>query len=122
MKEFLLYKVVPLLILAIFIMTMKSGDFLKKSFTDEDDVMQYVELVNQSIDDGDWATADKNIKDTKDAFLIVQKRIQFSVEKSELNRMGAAIYRAIGYVDEQDAAGAKAELQEIRFTWDGLGK
>ncbi|MBN6886962.1 uncharacterized protein DUF4363 [Cytobacillus horneckiae] len=122
MKEFILYKVIPLFILAIFICVMKSGEYLKQSFTEEDDVMHYVELVSTEIDNGHWSEAKTNISNVKDAFEIVKKRIQFSVERNELYEMESSINRAIGFVSARDVGGAKAELEEIKFTWEGLGK
>ncbi|MBD7937776.1 DUF4363 family protein [Cytobacillus sp. Sa5YUA1] len=122
MKEFILYKLIPFLILAIFIFTMKSGDFLKQPLVDGDDVIGMLSLVEQSIQEGDWKSAKKQINQAKEGFLTVQKRVQFSVEKNELNQIGTSLNRAIGFIDVHDQGGAKAEIEEIKFAWEGLGK
>lgn len=122
MKEFILYKVLPLLILAIFIFTMKSGDFLKQPLVDGDDVIGTLALVEQSIHEGDWQAAKEQIQQAREGFITVQRRVQFSVEKNELNEIGSSLNRAIGFIDVHDEGGARAEIEEIKFAWEGLGK
>lgn len=122
MKHFVLYSVLPFLLIAAFVAIMNAGVLLKKPFSQDDDVMYYLELTNDNIEQQKWQQAEKNLKKMEKAFNNVVKRIQYSVERDELNEFTTSLNRAKGFIEANEAGGAKAELKEAQYLWEDLGK
>ncbi len=122
MKEFFLYRIIPFLLIGIFVLIMHSATFLKQPFSKEDDVVHYLNAASESIQSENWEEASKNLAKVNDAFEMVVKRIQFSVERDEVSMFNKAIEKTKSFVTVKEKAGAMAELSEAQHVWDQLEK
>ena len=121
MGRFLLYKVIPALILAIFVVLMNSGTFLKKPLGQIDNVPKYFSLLQASIRQSKWTEAADYLEKMQAAWGKVVPRIQYSEERDEINNFQHSLARMKGYVEARQKAGALAELKEVEETWNDLG-
>ncbi|KAA9012229.1 DUF4363 family protein [Niallia endozanthoxylica] len=122
MKEFFLYRIIPFLLIGIFVLIMHSAVFLKQPFSKEDDVVRYLNAASENIQSENWEEASKNLAKVNKAFETVVKRIQFSVERNEVNMFDQTIEKTKGFVTVKEKAGAMAELSEAQHVWDQLEK
>lgn len=122
MKRFLIYKVIPVLTLVIFIFIMHSETFLKKPLYSHDNVPKNLRLLQSDLQAGQWSTAGLHLKGIELAWRKVVPRIQFSVERDEINNFQHSLARLKGFLDAHQKAGALAEVEELKETWNDLGK
>lgn len=118
MIKFLLYKILPTLTLVFFILIMNSG----QTFQARDNILTYLPQVRSNINEDQWDKASQNLKSIQSAWGRVVKRIQFSVERDEINNLQHSLARLKGYIEAQDKSGAYAELEEVKETWEDLGE
>lgn len=121
MKKLKTY-IIPVLILGIFIAIMNSGRLLKKPFSNKDDVYTCIAALQKNILSEDWAKAQVSLKNLKTAWKTVEKRVQFSVERNDLNTIDDNIARIEGSLLVQDKTSAIIELSEIKKNWSELEK
>ncbi|MFC5733237.1 MULTISPECIES: DUF4363 family protein [Bacillaceae] len=121
MKHFILYKLIPVVILLFFIAIMQSGIILKQPFSKEEDILFYIEAIESNIVSEQWDIASAELKNLEEAYSKVQKRIQYSVERDELDSFTTCIKKTEGYIQAHGQGGALAELSEARNLWEGLG-
>lgn len=122
MKKFILYKIIPLLIISVFVCIMQSGMALKQPLSKKDDVIFYMDAVEEHIISEQWEIALELLIEMEKAHEIVVKRIQYSVERDELDSLTTSMKKAGGYIRAQEKGGALAELSEVRYLWNGLGE
>ncbi|WP_071392636.1 DUF4363 family protein [Bacillus tuaregi] len=122
MKEFILYRLLPFLLLVLFGLIMISGDYLKQPLSREDDVMHYLDAAIKSVEAENWDDATHSLSHVNRSFQPVIKRIQFSVERNEINQFTLCIERTKGFIQGHEKSGALAELEEAHYLWDELGK
>ncbi|WP_080845902.1 DUF4363 family protein [Cytobacillus gottheilii] len=122
MKRFMLYKLIPVIILLLFIAIMQSGIPLKQPFTKKEDILFYMDRIEKHILSEQWEVASGDLHKLEQAYSVIKKRIQFSVERDELDSFTTAIKKASGYIHAHEQGGALAELNEARYLWEGLGK
>ena len=85
MGRFFLAKIIPALTLAIFILLMNSGTFLKNLSGPTDHVLKYFSLLQASIHRDQWPEAADYLKKMQSAWRKVVPRIQFNEERDEIN-------------------------------------
>ncbi|MDD4548785.1 MAG: DUF4363 family protein [Syntrophomonadaceae bacterium] len=111
-----------ILILVFFIVVMNAGDYSKKPRSESDDVVLYMEQLQQNILLEQWEEAEVNNKKLHKAWQKIIPRIQFSVEKDEINAISVNFSRLSAYITSRENEDALAELYESREHWDNLNK
>lgn len=114
------YYMVTGVILLSFALVMNSGDYLKKPTSDKDNVSLYINNIETNILEDNWSGAEQNYENLKKAWDIVVKKIQFSVEKDEINFIEVNLARLGAYLKVEDEDGALGELYEIEEHWNTL--
>lgn len=122
MKKFILYKIIPLMIVTVFVGIMQSGMILKQPLTKKDDVIFYMNTAEEQVKSEQWENALQALNKMEKANEKVVKRIQYSVERDELDSLTTSMKKAAGYIKAHEKGGALAELSEARYLWNGLGK
>lgn len=116
----LFYYLIALAILIAFVAIMNSGDYLRKPFSSHDNVALCVNNMEKHILNENWEEVNNDYKELKKAWGIVVKRIQFSVEKDEINYIKINMARLGAYIKVEDKAEALAELYELEEHWNNL--
>lgn len=120
MRSFLT-KAVPIVTLAMFICIMLSGRFMKKPFGYNDNVPKHISKIIQAVEMEDWEEARDEIEPLERAWGKVVKRIQFSSERDEIDKLSVNIARLHGAIQAQDKSDALMELNEARHHWISTG-
>lgn len=121
MRKFLTVTI-PIVTIALFICIMLSGNILKKSFGENDDIPKYIDDMIRDVNNGDWEKAGNEVEGLKKAWEQVIFRVQFSSERDEINDLTTKIARVRGAIEAQDKANALIELHEAYDHWKELGK
>lgn len=121
MRKFLVMAL-PVLILICFVSIMLSGDFLKKSFGENDNISESIQLITQDINSDNWESANEKTDNLSDAWRKIVKRIQFSSERNEINSFDTSIARLQGAIMARDKSASFMELNEAYEHWKGLGR
>lgn len=116
MKKFLAH-LFPVLVLAAFIFIMNSNLYFKQPRNGQESFPQYMELARENIQDGKWQEAQKNIKKAENVWLQLVAKLQFSVEREEINQLNRSLARLQGAVSAQDPGEALADLNEVIEHW-----
>lgn len=110
----------PIIALLLFILIMNSGEILKRSYTKNDDVQKYISIMKNNIIGEKWQKATATLNLLKNAWKIVGKRIQFSVERDEMTMIDTNISQIQGSLIIHDKSSAIIELQELLGHWNEL--
>lgn len=121
MKKFLLYLTLTLTLL-VFILVMNTGQYLKAPMGKEDNVPRYMKNVRIDIENSEWDSAKKNIKELDSAWHKVIPRIQFSVERTEINQLSVSLARLKGAINTENKAASLIELEEASKHWEQIDK
>ncbi|MGY0374135.1 DUF4363 family protein [Clostridium sp. JNZ J1-5] len=121
MKKFFPY-LIPITAIAIFIVVMFSGKYLKKPRNPSEDVLGFVQMAMNHTKAEDWSKVKEDITHIDKAWKKVVPRIQFSVERDEIYRIGVNIARLKGGSTAQDKSSVLMELNELLENWDELTK
>lgn len=121
MKKVKMY-IIALMILLLFVGIMKSGGILKKPFSKSDDVLSYIEALKKDVASENWKQAEIDVIQVKSAWSIVEKRVQFSVERNDMNEIDISISRIEGALLARDKTSAFIELSQIIRHWNELEK
>lgn len=116
----IIYYSITVMVLISFTFVMNSGDYLRKPFSKEDNVSLYINNLEKNIIQEDWEEANNDYKNLKKAWEKVVVRIQFSVEKDEINFIEVNLARLGGYLKTKDKDEAIAELYEMEEHWNNL--
>jgi len=114
--------VLPVIALVLFVMVMLSGDFLKQSLGNDDNLPQSLETVMQDVNQGNWEAAKQNTENLNSVWDKLVTRVQYSSERDEINDLSINIARLKGAIQAQDKSIALTELSEAYEHWKGLGK
>lgn len=121
MKKMIKYAI-PVLVLLVFVAVMTSGGLVKRPLGKEDDVVAHIEAVKRDVVSENWQQAQVDLSKVKSAWTTVAKRVQFSVERNEMNTIDMNIARMEGAISAQDKSAALMELSEMMEHWDDLEK
>lgn len=119
MKKFISYAI-PIITLAIFVLLMLGGNYLKKPHNPSEDVVAFVDVSIQHAKAEKWDMLHQDIIDIDYAWKKIVPRIQFSVERDELYNISLNIARLRGSVDSEDKTSTLIELNEIIENWNEL--
>jgi uncharacterized protein YfkK (UPF0435 family) len=119
MKKFIRY-IPPAIILLVSIGIMTTGGVLKQPFGETDDVIKYINHIESNVKENKWEEAEENMGKLTDAWNKVKKRIQFSVERNELNDFTRNLARLKGAIIGRDTNGIWIELSAIKEDWNHL--
>ena len=112
--------IIPVLIIVISIAIMTTGGLLKKSFSQSDNVESCIQNVKKDVEEEKWEQANQDLDKLKKSWKVVEKRVQFSIERDEMISIDRNIARIKGALDARDKITAIVELSEIRENWDDL--
>lgn len=117
-----IYYCVALLVIACSVFIMTGGEIMKKSWYEADNVVGYADHLDTALKQQDWPQAQLEHAALSRAWKHVMPRIQFSVEKDEMNAINTNLARIQAYILCQDQTGALAETSELRDHWINLAK
>jgi uncharacterized protein YfkK (UPF0435 family) len=120
MRKFMIIAI-PIVTLAIFVLIMLSGNYLKKPLGEEDNIPELVQLLTQNIYDEEWAAAAENTEKLRNVWNKITKRVQFSSERYEINGFSMNLARLRGAIMAKDKANSLSELYEAYEHWKELG-
>lgn len=106
----------------LFVAVMTTGGLLKKPFGKNDDVMQAMETIKTDVTNEKWERTEGDLNNLKTAWKVVKKRIQFSVERDEMNLIDTNIARVEGALKVHDKSFIIIELSEMKDHWNELEK
>jgi hypothetical protein len=116
MKKFISYSI-PVFTLAVFVLLMLGGNFLKKPHNPSEDVVALVTLSIAHVKVENWDMLNKDIASIDFAWKKIIPRIQFSVERDEIYNISLNIARLRGSISAQDKTSTLIELNEIIENW-----
>jgi hypothetical protein len=119
MRNFL-RKAIPITILVIFILIMLSGGFLKRPLGKNDNIPKIINDITENVKAGTWEKVSTGTDELEKAWKRVEKRIQFSSERDEMNYISTNIARLRAAVAAEDKTNALLELFEAYDHWKGL--
>lgn len=120
MRKFLVITI-PIVTLIFFIVVMLSGDFLKHSRGNDDNVPQSIATMIQDVNNENWESAEKNINNLDEIWKKIVRRVQFSSERDEINAFSTSVARLRGAIQAKDKSSALSDLNEAYEHWDELG-
>lgn len=120
MRKFIICAI-PIAALVLFIIIMQSGNLLKRPLGNKDDIPRSINDMIEAVNMESWDEAYNKLKDIEYAWDKVVKRVQFSSEKDEIEKIYACIARLHGAVMAEDKSNALMELYEAYNHWDNLG-
>ncbi|NYB74743.1 DUF4363 family protein [Sedimentibacter hydroxybenzoicus DSM 7310] len=121
MRKFLV-RAIPVASIILFILIMVSDNYLKHSYSENDNVVKSIELIMNDVNMENWDEANNKIADLNNAWMKIVKRVQFSAERNEINDFDKSVARLRGAILARDKAGAMMELSEAYEHWENLGK
>ncbi len=121
MRKFLVITI-PILTIAIFILVMLSGNFLKRPLGKDDNIPEAIQLIINDIQSESWEEAEKKADELSILWNKIVNRVQFSSERDEINALNVNIARLHGTIWAKDKPGSLAELCEAFEHWHELGK
>lgn len=119
--EKIIKRIIPIVVLAIFVAVMTSGSLLKRPFGRSDNVSEYALSLKKDVLNENWNQADTDLSKLKHAWYTVEKRVQFSVERNELTIIEICISHIDGAMLTHDKTAILMELSEIMEHFDELG-
>ncbi len=114
------YYAFMVVLFALFIFIMNGGDLFKKPLGSGDDFMLYMNQLENNICTKEWQTASINYENLHRAWKKIVPRIQYSVEKDEINAIDVNLARLKICINSQDKTLALLELNEAREHWHDL--
>ena len=118
-NKFIKY-LVPVSLLALFVIVMLSGKYLKQPRNSSDDMMAFVYSAIDNCKSENWDQVQNDTDNIKKAWEKIQRRIQFSVERGQLYDMEINIARIHGAAKARDKNNLMIELTEIIENWNEL--
>src|SRR5690554_5249931 len=91
-------KVVPIMALLLFLLVMTSDWWLKRPLGQDDDVQLYFQRVRDSVAREDFVQAAAEWEKLRAAWRLVAIRVQFSVERDQLQGLTVSLARLQGAI------------------------
>jgi len=121
MNKITVYIATALTIIA-FIILMNAGNYLKSPQGQTDNFPLYIKLLTGNIKTEQWKSAEENSEKLATAWRKIIPRIQYSVEKDEINAINVNLARLRAYIAARDKSNALAELNEAFEHWNDLNR
>jgi hypothetical protein len=119
MKKFISYSI-PIIALAVFVLIMLSGSYLKKPRNSSEDVIAFTQISIVHAKAEKWDMLKDDVTSISTAWNKIIPRIQFSVERDEIYNINLNISRLRGSIASQDKSSTLMELYEIIENWNEL--
>lgn len=114
---------IPIVTLLVFALIMLSGSYFKKAVIGtEEDFLAYIDTIKSNIENSQWDEAMDNTYVLDDTWQKVIKKIQFSEERDQMNKIDVSIARLKGAIYANDKTNALVELYEAKMHWKNVGK
>lgn len=101
---------------------MLSGNYLKQPLGTDDNIPEIIENIIENVMDENWEEVKKNTDILETAWKKIVLRVQFSVERDEINYFTASLARLRGAILAKDKSSALIELKEAYNHWENIGK
>ena len=121
MRKFFIIAV-PIVTIILFILILLSGNFLKRSLGEDDNIPQSIDSITEDINDEKWDEVSIKTEKLQKTWKRIVARVQFSSERDEINSFSMNIARLRGAIMAKDKASALVELNEALEHWVELGK
>jgi len=112
---------IPVLLIVFFILIMIGDPFLKKSFSDNDNVSDIINEIKADVNNDSWADVKVGADELEEAWDIITSRVQFSTDREVLDDGEVSIARMKGFIEANDKAGTLAELGAVKRHWTDIG-
>lgn len=112
---------IPVISIALFIAVMLSGNYLKKPMGAHDNLPQLIEMVTEDVNNDRWEQAKEHSNELQEVYKKIEKRIQFSAERDEMNALNVALARIEGAILSRNKALAIDGLFQAYEHWDQIG-
>lgn len=116
------YYTVVALLMALCLAVMNGGDYFKKPHSDLDNVELHLSRAKVAVENKHWNEANQHCQALNIAWEKIKPRIQFSVEKDEMNAIDVGLARLDSYIRWEEQTEAWVELTEIESHWHNLEK
>jgi hypothetical protein len=113
---------IPIVTLVLFIMIMLSGNYLKQPLGADDNIPESIGNIIENVMDENWEGVEIEANELEAAWKKVVRRIQFSVERDEINYFTMNLARLQGAILAKNKSSALMELKEAYKHWESLGK
>lgn len=113
---------IPIFTLAIFVILMLSGDFLKKQYGENKNIPEIINDISDDIINERWDVVDVKTGELELAWKKVVRIVQFSSERDEINFFDTAIVRLKAATKVKDRSNALMEVSEALEHWKDLGR
>ncbi len=115
-----IYYSLVLLIMAASVFVMNGYHYLARPHGPVDNVPLHMTALKASLDQHSWYQADQQYQGLNTAWQKIKPRIQFSVEKDEMDAIDLGLARLGVFIRAQDQIRAAVELSEIEAHWSDL--
>jgi hypothetical protein len=112
----------PITAIILFVLIMISGSWLKNSLGQGKNIPDIIDGIGKDILAERWDETEKGISELENSWNRVLNRVQFSVERDEVNFFNSNLARLKGAVLARDKAGSLIELHEALDHFKGLGR
>ncbi|MCT4542877.1 MAG: DUF4363 family protein [Vallitalea sp.] len=112
--------IITFTILSIFVIIMNSGRVMKKSFGNTDNVDYLLQEIDKDIIKENWDKGLEDIEKLEIAWKKVEKRVQFSVERDDLNEIILSMSRLKGSIRGMSQDECFISLEELKTYWNHL--
>ncbi len=112
--------ILPIFILVVFVLFLLSGEVLKLPFGQSDDVMNYVDQIEEDVAASLWEEAELKVTLLERAWQKVERRVQYTTEKVNLIGMRTSIARIRGAISAADITETYVAVELLRSYWKHL--
>jgi len=112
---------VPILVLLLFIAVM-NGKLYKLTLYPEkgDDFPHYLQALKEDVTDEQWIKVQGDYDELTALWKNMVERIQFSVEKDQIEAIDVNLARMQAYIELRDKKGVVVELLELKEHWKNI--
>lgn len=112
----------PVVLLLLFVSIMTGDWYYKRPHSRRDDVTAHIAGLRTALLAEEKEAAQLAWQELDTAWRLVIRRVQFSVERDEINGLNVSLARVRGALQADDFASALIELAEVEEHWVNLGK
>jgi ppGpp synthetase/RelA/SpoT-type nucleotidyltranferase len=117
----IIYFSIPTLILAISILTLNSGQILKRPMTGTDDVRTQIQTVASHAVGDRWGEAERSVSDLYRAWEQVKRRVAITTPADLMADLDLEMAELRAAVEAQDAAQVRTQHRRLEVLWEDLG-